>query len=136
MLCYPVVIALPVLTMGSFWSPSAGQTPVDEDKVVATVDGFAIRMSGIDGVRPNLPPQAASYPERVVTNFLITTLIDTRLAAVEARRQGIDQDPAVKRRIERAVEQLLQNALLKKAMRKKLGETQLREAYRLSLIHI
>ena len=56
---YPVVIALAVLTIGSFWGPLAGQTPVDEDKVVATVDGFAIRMSDIDGVRPNLPPQAA-----------------------------------------------------------------------------
>ena len=98
MLCYPVVIALPVLTVGSFWVLLAGQMPVDEDKVFATVDGLAIRMSDIDGVRPNLPPQAAQYPERVVTNFLITTLIDTRLASVEARRQGIDQDPAVKRR--------------------------------------
>ena len=127
---YPVVIALAFLTMGSFWSPVAGQTPVDEDKVVAKVDGFVIRMSDVDGVRPNLPPQATQYPEKVVTNFLITTLIDARLAAVEARRQGIDQDPAVKRRIERTVEQLLQNALLKKAMKQKLGEKQLREAYR------
>ena len=54
---------------GLFWDPVAGQMPVDEDKVVATVDGFAIRMSDIDGVRPNLPLQAARYPESVVTNF-------------------------------------------------------------------
>ena len=127
---YPVVIALSALTMGSFWTPVAAQTPVDEDKVVATVDGFVIRMSDVDGVRSNLTPEATQYPEKVVTNFLITTLIDARLAAVEARRQGIDQDPTVKRRIERAVEQLLQNALLKQAMRRKLGEKQLREAYR------
>ena len=95
---YPVVIALAVLTIGSFWGPLAGQTPINEDKVVATVDGFAIRMSDVEGIRPKLPPQATQYPEKVVTNFLITTLIDTRLAAAEARRQGIDQDPAVKRR--------------------------------------
>ena len=127
---YPIVIALAVLTTGSLWSPLAGQMPVGEDKVVATVDGFEIRMSDVDGARPNLPPQATDYPKKVVTNFLITTLIDARLAAVEARRQGIDQDPAVKRRIERTVEQLLQNALLKKVMKQKLGEKQLREAYR------
>ena len=127
---YPIVIALAVLTTGSLWSPLAGQMPVGEDKVVATVDGFEIRMSDVDGARPNLPPQATGYPKKVVTNFLITTLIDARLAAVEARRQGIDQDPAVKRRIERTVEQLLQNALLKKVMKQKLGEKQLREAYR------
>ena len=129
-LFYPIAIVLAVIMPSSLWGPAVGQTPAAQDKVVATVDGFEIRMSDVDGARPSLPPRASQYPQKVVQNFLITALIDARLAAVEARRQGLHRDPTVKRRIERTVEQILQNALLKKKVEQKLDENSLREEFR------
>ncbi len=128
-LIYSMVAVLAVLAAGSFWNLSQAQMPVGQDKVVAKVDGYEIRMSDMDAARSSLPPQAAQYPDHVITNFLITNLVNARLAAAEARRQGVDKDPALMRRIERTVEQILQNALLQKTLNEKLGEKQIREAY-------
>jgi len=128
-LLFSMAVAVSTLAIGSLWNPSAAQTPVGPDKIVAKVDGYEIRMSDVDAARVNLPPQAAQYPDHVITNFLITNLINARLAAAEARRQGVDKDPALKRQIERTVEQILQNALLKKTLNEKLGEKRLREEY-------
>ena len=127
---YPIVIASVVVTNGSLRSPVVGQTRAVKDRVFALVDGFEILMSDVDAVRPNLPPRASQSPGKVVEDVLLKRFIDARLTAVEGRRQGIHQNPTVKRRIERTVEQLLQNALPKKRVEQKLGEEQLRQAFR------
>jgi peptidyl-prolyl cis-trans isomerase C len=101
----------------------------DPNRVVAVVDGHEIRMADVEAAREMLPPQAAAYPPNVIFDYLLTNLVNTRVVAEEARRQGVAKDAEVKRRIAQIEERMLEQEYLIRRVDKDLTDKKVRESY-------
>ena len=82
------------------------------DPVVAVVNGFEIHMSAVEQARLQLPPQAQQYPMATVYKFLLDSLINTRLVAAAARKEGLDKQDKIVKQVRRIEEQILHQAYL------------------------
>lgn len=101
----------------------------DPARAVATVNGEAITLGDVEESRHLLPPQLQALPLESVYGLLVNSLIDRRLAAVKARSEGLDQDPAYRKQMARVEEQLLQRNYFTKAIEARTTEAALRAAY-------
>jgi peptidyl-prolyl cis-trans isomerase C len=82
------------------------------DPVVATVDGQAIHLSDVSDAAKQLPEEYRNMPRPTLYPLLLDQLIDRKAVAIVARKDGLANDPEVKREMERAEDAALQNALL------------------------
>ena len=89
------VTALLLLASGSGWAQ--GTPAATNDPVVATVDGRPIRLSELRDAMDTLPQNARTLPPQTLYPLLLDQMIDGRALAAEARRDGVDKDPAVER---------------------------------------
>ena len=114
-------------------SPPAGATPdaakPDADRVVATVNGQDIRMSDLADVAQSLPEQLRGMPPQMLYPMLVDQLVDRRIIVLAARKQGLENEPGVKRLLARATDTTLQNALLSKEIAPTLTEDAIRARY-------
>jgi peptidyl-prolyl cis-trans isomerase C len=108
---------------------AASATPADADPVVAKVDGKPILLSDLKDAAQNLPQNAQSLPPQTLYPMLLEQMIDARALVAEARRSGLDKDPAVQRQVEAAEDQALETALLHKQIGPKVNEAAVRARY-------
>lgn len=111
---------------------AAAQSPApkaDADPIVAKVNGEAIRRSEVIETQKLLPPQYRSLPLEQIYPLLLNEMIDGRLATAEARREKLQNDPQVKRRIARAEDQILRDAYFDREIAKTLTDQELRKRY-------
>lgn len=83
--------------MGSFHAEAA---ELDEDRVVALVNGTEIRYSDLSLLEEEMAAALSDVPENVRFDYLISALIDRRIIALEARAHQMEDNPAVQRRQE------------------------------------
>ena len=118
------------LTLGVMSAPVlAGEAASDGNRVVATVDGFEIRLSDVNQAREMLPPEAQNYPPNVIFDYLLGTIINTRIVAEEARKQGLSKNAEVVRRVARLEERILEQEYIIRRLDKELSEAKVREAF-------
>lgn len=79
-------------------------------KVVATIDGDDITLNLVMAMMSQLPPQYRNQPFEVLYNPVLDDIIDTRLAAEEAKRTGIADDPLIKELAQRAYDRVMAEA--------------------------
>jgi peptidyl-prolyl cis-trans isomerase C len=84
------------------------------DPVVAKVNGQPILLSELNEAVASLPASTRSMPQQTLLPLVLEQLVDGRALAIEARKDGLDKDPAVARQMQLAEDQALQNALLHK----------------------
>ncbi len=125
---------LAILALGAAPLDAAAQSGAQkgkpgDDPVVAKVNGHEIRFSEVEEIRRNLPPQAQQYPMAMIFDFLINSMINTRLAAEEARRQGYLSEAPVKRRLERAEDQVLEQAIVARYIEDNMTDAALKARY-------
>ena len=101
----------------------------EDDPVVATVNGVEIHFSQVKNAHTRLPEQYRRAPFDVVFSGLIDSLIDSRLAADDARRQNLHDAPGFKDQMARIEEQLLQRMALSKAIADKVSDTEVKARY-------
>ena len=89
-------------------------TPTAPDPVVAKVNGQPILLSELKEAAKNLPPNAQALPPQTLYPLLLDQMIDGQALIAEARRTGLDKDPAVQREVTAAADQALETALLHK----------------------
>ena len=104
----------------------AGPSP---DTVVAVVNGHKILLSDLTSAIEGLPPQARSMPPQQLYPLLLDQLIDREALVIQARKQDLQADPAVKEAMDRADDMVLQNALLRKEIGPQISEQALRALY-------
>ena len=107
-------------------------TPVpaaEKDPVVALVNGVEIRRSDVEEARTRLPERFRQGPLEGVFGILVSTLIDSKIMAAEARKQGIADDPVFKRRMAMVTEQVLERALLTRHLERTITDGMLKKAY-------
>jgi peptidyl-prolyl cis-trans isomerase C len=91
---------------------------VTDDPIVATVDGMAIHKSDVALVQRTLPPQYQQLPIEVLFPAVIERLIDAKLIAAAGRKEGLQNDTEVKRRVEQYEERVIQESYLNKRVDK------------------
>jgi len=89
-------------------APAAAQ----DDPVIAKVDGAEVRRSDALLVRGRLPQQYQQLPAEMLMPILTNIVIDTKLLANAARKQGLADNADVKDQMRRLEELVLEQAVL------------------------
>jgi peptidyl-prolyl cis-trans isomerase C len=113
--------------------PGFAQTPVPldatVDPIVATVEGAPLRRSDILAVQQQLPPQFQQVSIEVLFPLLVERLIDAKLIAGAGRKDKLDQDADVKRRIAQFEERVVQETYLTQRIGKMVTPRAVRARY-------
>ena len=115
-------------------TPAAGATipsgaPVAGDPVVAKVNGQEIHLSDLSDAVKTLPPQVQAMPPSVLYPMLVDQLVDRQALLDEARKVGLDKDPAVQKQMTAASDRALQTALISKEVGPKVSDEAVRARY-------
>jgi peptidyl-prolyl cis-trans isomerase C len=104
--------------------------------VVATVNGEPIRISDISAAAASLPPEVRQQvPQDVIFGKLIDQLISKKALVIEAKKEGLDKDPAVQKQMAAAADQVLQVAILQKEVLPKINEEAIKALYDQDVAH-
>jgi peptidyl-prolyl cis-trans isomerase C len=127
--CAACVLAWPLLAGAAEPAAKPVATAPAANPVLATVDGQPIRLSDVQQAAAGLPPNLRGLPPNMLYPMLLTRLIDARALVIEARKQKLEQTPAVKKQIAAATDQVLENALLTKEVEPQITEAALRAQF-------
>jgi peptidyl-prolyl cis-trans isomerase C len=117
----PVISAAP-------GAPAASPLPPG-NTVVARVDGTELRLSDVEAAQQNLPQQAQKLPLEQIYPILLDRLVDGMLITAAGRKEQLDQDPDVQRRLKRYEDRLIQEAYLNRAIKAAETDERLKERY-------
>ena len=106
-------VALPLLMGGA---GAQGLQAGADDPVVAKVNGQPIHLSDLRDAAATLPPNARGMPPQTLYPMLLDQLIDGQALVAEARKTGLDKDPAVQHQVQEASDRALETALLHKVI--------------------
>ena len=109
-------------------APKTSQPP--PNAVVATVNGDPIRMADVAQAAQSLPPNVTQQvPPQVLFAKLIDRLVSQKALLIQAKKQGLDHDPAVQRQMQAAADQVLQSVALQRSVLPKVNEEAIKAAY-------
>jgi len=100
-----------------------------DDPVVAVVNGAKIHLSQVRDAHKHLPAQYQQIPFDTIFPGLVESIIDTKLAAADARAQKVEKSKEFKEQIMRLEEQVLQRIMLTRMVDKGVTEAALRARY-------
>jgi peptidyl-prolyl cis-trans isomerase C len=113
-------------------TPVAAQTPpaaAPQDPVVARVNGAELRRSEVLAARQMLPAQVQQIPFEQVYPQLLDTLVTNLLAAQAGRKQKLADDPEVKKRLQWAQDQIIEEVYLSRYIRAALTDDRIKARY-------
>jgi peptidyl-prolyl cis-trans isomerase C len=93
---------------------AAAPTPAAADPIVAKVGADVIHLSDVNAAAELLPPQARQMPRDQLIPKLLDQMVDTRVLAMEAHKNGTDKDPNVQRAVREVQDRALVSAFLEK----------------------
>ncbi len=127
----PLFAAL--LLAGTAWLlPASAQSPMpleSGDPVVATVDGTPIRRSDVEAVQRTLPPQFQQLPIEVLFPAVVERLIDSKLIANAGRKDRLQDDPEVKKRLAGLEERVIQEVYITRRVEAAVSDKTVQERY-------
>ena len=103
-----------------------------EDPVVATVNGPDILLSDVRAAHQRLPGQYQRVPFETIFSGLVDSLIDTWLAAADARRQNLPEQTEFKVQMARIEDQILQRMMLSKIIKEGISDADVRSRFKQS----
>jgi peptidyl-prolyl cis-trans isomerase C len=120
--------------LGSTVAPLGAQTPDQPiqgvtDPVVGSVEGHLIYLSELGRAAQTLPETLRNMPFETLYPVLLDRMIDHESLVMLARRKGLEDNPAVKRDIQAAVERVLEGALLSQEATPKVTEQAIQARY-------
>ena len=99
------------------------------DPVVAKVGGTEIHGSDLTEAAQTLPEELRGMPQQMLYPMLLDQLVDRRIIVLAARKQNLQNDPAVKKQIDRATDNAMQNALLSRDIAPTLTDDAIKARY-------
>jgi len=108
-------------------APPAAAVPANP--VVATVDGHPIHLADVEQAAAALPPNLRGLPPKTLYPMLLERMVDARALVAQARREGMENTPAVQKEIAAATDQVLENAILTKEVKPQISDAALQAAY-------
>ena len=108
-----------------------GKNQAEEDPVVAIVDGHPIHLGALGKASDTLPETLREMPFDTLYPALLQRVIDHQVLAMMARRQGMDETPAIKRDIEAATDRILEAAYLRRETAAAVTDQAIQQRYNL-----
>jgi peptidyl-prolyl cis-trans isomerase C len=105
-----------------------GQPPAG-NPVVARVDGAELRLSDVEAAQQSLPQQAQKLALKQIYPILLNRLVDGALVTEAGRKEHLDQDAAVQRRLKLYEDHLIQQAYVEQLIKGAETEDQLKARY-------
>ncbi len=112
MLKYKMLAAVAVIAVMAAQGSALAQDAADP--VIAKVGGAEVHQSELDLALTGLDPQLAQLPDEQKRAAALSGLIDVKLLAKDADKEGLQNDEAFKKRIAYLTERELHNAYFKK----------------------
>jgi peptidyl-prolyl cis-trans isomerase C len=97
--------------------------------VVAKVGSDEIHASELSDAAQTLPEELRGMPPQMLYPMLLDQMVDRRAIVIEARKEGLANDPAVKRQVARATDTAMQNLLLTRAIAPTLTDEAIKARY-------
>ena len=97
--------------------------------MLAKVNGEEIHLSDVQEALGGLPPEYRGMPPQMLYPRILDQLISQKALVVLAKKQGLDQDPAVIKQMRDASEQALQAAAIRKVVGPQVTEEAVKAAY-------
>jgi peptidyl-prolyl cis-trans isomerase C len=120
--------ALPLAAVLAFAGAAPAQ-PAADDPVVARINGAEYHKSDIVAMQRTLPPQIQQMPIEQIYPALVDQLVNGTLIVEAGRADKVDQDPALKKRLARYEDQLIQEAYITREVEKASTDAKLRAKY-------
>ena len=114
------------------------QTPVYDEThaqeksantVVAEVDGRTVTLGDVGDAIKELPPNMAARPFADLFPGVLEKLVRQQALVIRAHQQAVDDDPAVRRKIKAATDQVMANELLHREIGRTITEQALLDRY-------
>ena len=126
-------VAAAALVSAAAWAQSpAPSTPVP-DPVVAKVGNQTILLSDLQQAAQSLPHNAQEMPPDQLYPALLDQMIDGLALVAEAKRTGLDNDPAVQREVQMAEDRALEAAVLHKTVAPMVTEAAVQARYQATI---
>ncbi|NLH81049.1 MAG: peptidylprolyl isomerase [Phyllobacteriaceae bacterium] len=100
-----------------------------EDKVYATVDGQPITQADVAALTSSLGAQLAQLPEEARLKAVVERLVDMRLIAQAAAKDGLDKTDSYKKRMEQVRTQLLVSEYVKDKVEAEVSDAMVKARY-------
>jgi len=114
-------------------TPAMAQAPAasaaQPDPVVARVNGGEIHRSEVLAARQMLPAQVQQIPFEQVYPQLLDNLVTNMLAAQAGRKQKLADDPEVKKRLQWAQDQIIEEVYLSRYIRTSITDDKIKTRY-------
>ncbi len=116
-------------TVTSLVMAAAAMPASAEDPVIATVNGEKILQSHLLKAHENLPPEYQAVAIEQIYPMLLTSLIDSKLVAEDARARKLDQDEDFQQALSLVKDQLLERYAVRKEIEDAVTDQKLRKMY-------
>lgn len=116
-----------VLTPAMAQTPAAGAA--QPDPVVARVNGGEIRRSEVLAARQMLPAQVQQIPFEQVYPQLLDNLVTNMLAAQAGRKQKLADDPEVKKLMQRAQDNIIEQVYITRYVQSAITDDKIKTRY-------
>ena len=127
---FSILLATTALASAQQTAPAAADTAKPAgDPVVAIVDGSEIHRSEVAQFQSSLPEQYRNMPLEMVFEPLLNRVIDTRLLAAQAVKEGLPDQPAVEAKLAELRQGLLRDEVLRRAVDAATTPQMLQQAY-------
>lgn len=124
-------LAISAIAAG-FMSVAAMPALAADDPVVAIVNGEKILRSDVENAQGNLPQEYQSIPMAQIFPMLLTSMIDSKLVAADARARKLDEEEEFKENVALVMDQLLERYAVQREIAAAITEEKLRAAYEAS----
>lgn len=121
------IASIAVLALGGGLAIAAARAA--DDPVVAVVNGAQLHRSDLAAAQQLLPQQYRDLPLDQIYDPLLERMIDGQLMVTAARKENLQDDPAVKAEMDRARDEALRNAFLNRAIDQGTTPERLQAAY-------
>ena len=124
-------LSLALLVAPAVWAQAAkpAKPAAASDPVVARVNGTELHRSDVIEAIRGLPPQVQQQPIERLYPALLDQMVGTVLVSQAGRKQKLQDDPEVKKRLALVQDQLIADAYVQKLLQKQVTDQKLHARY-------
>ncbi|GBQ30362.1 peptidylprolyl isomerase [Gluconacetobacter sacchari] len=110
-------------------APAQPAAPANPNPLVASVNGDEIHLDDVRQAAAGMPQQLRQLPPNMIFPMLLNQLIDQKAIQLAAHKEGLENQPDIKRQMQTAAANALQNAYLSQKVTPTLTDAAIQAYY-------